>query len=231
MFKYTEPALAFLVMAALPATAQDTQHQLRPEIDLYVNQGSRIRFVFQDALFYSDQPRLAQGYFAYYVDLALRPVFRQELRDDEDVFRRRYLSFRGGFQRSNSFLNGSRSSEDRIITELTARYPLSHGIVVVDRNRGDFRFINGQGFSTRYRNRLWVERDLKFKPIVFTPYAYDELYFDTRYNAWSVNRIVLGLQFPIERKMVVEPYYLWQRNMRSTPRHDQAVGLKLSFFF
>jgi len=29
----------------------------------------------------------------------------------------------------------------------------------VERNRGEMRFINNKGFSTRYRNRLQVERD------------------------------------------------------------------------
>jgi len=44
--------------------------------------------------------------------------------------------------------------ENRAIAETTARYPLPGKIVIADRNRGDFRFIKGQGFSDAVRNRL-----------------------------------------------------------------------------
>jgi hypothetical protein len=38
------------------------------------------------------------------------------------------------------------------MVETTTRWPLPWKLVIADRNRGDFRFIRGQPFSTRYRN-------------------------------------------------------------------------------
>jgi hypothetical protein len=41
----------------------------------------------------------------------------------------------------------------------------------------------------------------------FTPYVYDEIFFDGRYGAWTANRVALGVQFPVS-KGVIEPYLL-----------------------
>jgi uncharacterized protein DUF2490 len=231
MSKRAELCLAVLVAATQPAAAQDTPLEFRPTVDVYVNQGSRTRILFQYSLNENRPARDSRGHFAYYLEFALRPVLRRELRRREDVFRKRYLTFRAGYQYTTSLTNGNASSEKRSIAELTAQYPLPGGFAIRDRSRGDFRFVNGQPFSARYRNRLWLDRDLKFRGLVFTPYAYDEIYFDTRYDAWSSNRIALGLQIPAGPHVVAEPYFQQQVNSRSTPRVIDALGLKFSLYF
>ena len=64
-----------------------------------------------------------------------------------------------------------------------------------DRNRGDFRFVQGRPFSARYRNRLWVKDDVILGKVAVTPYVYDEIFFDGRYGAWTANRVAFGMQF------------------------------------
>jgi hypothetical protein len=217
-----------LGVAAPSATAQDTRREIRPEFDLYVQQGERIRFVFESRL--ADQPdTYTQGAFTANIEMALRPLFRRQLRRQPDVFRNRYLTVRAGYQYNASSNNGSSSAENRIILESTARYPLPLGIVVRDRNRGDFRFVHGQPFSARYRNRLWVERDLTLGRVAVTPYVYDEIYYDGRYGAWTTNRVALGMQFPVS-KWVIEPYVFREHNTRGSPPWTEALGLKLSLF-
>jgi hypothetical protein len=229
MFKREKLCLALLAAATLRVSAQDSEREFRPELNIYVNEGSRVRINFRDT--FHLQPGNSQGNFAYYVEFALRPVFRRALREQDDVFRNRFLTFRSGYQYTTSLGSNDAPPENRAIAELTARYPLPHGLVLVDRNRGDFRFIKGKGFSTRYRNRLWLERDLKLKRLVVTPYVYDEIFYDTRYDAWSNNRVVFGLQFPVGPHLVVEPYLLRQINSQAAPRHTDAFGLKFSLYF
>jgi hypothetical protein len=156
-------ALGFVLLgvAAPSAAAQDTRREVRPEFDLYVHHGERTRFVFENRL--SDEPgTYAQGAFVASIEIALRPLFRRALARQPNVFRNRYWVFRVGYQYNASSNKGTSSAENRIIAESTARYPLPLGIVIRDRNRGDFRFVHGQPFSARYRNRLWVHlrRDL-----------------------------------------------------------------------
>jgi hypothetical protein len=153
------------------------------------------------------------------------------LRQRDDVFRRRFLTFRAGYQYTTSFVNNDSSSENRGIVESTARYPLWAKIVVSDRNRGEFRFIRGQPFSMRYRSRLTVEHDFRLGRFVCTPYVYDEVFYDTRYDAWNRNRYAAGVQIPAGPHMLVEPYFLRQHDTRTTPRYINVLGLTLDLYF
>jgi hypothetical protein len=220
------PVLALLLTAAaLPLAAQTSKNEFWPEIGIYANQGDRLRIVFIDSY------RNPNGLFAYYLDIALKPVFRRELRNRDDVFRQRFLTFRAGYQYSTSLVNGDNSSENRAIAEATARYLLPGRVVLVDRNRGDFRFVKGQPFSMRYRNRLRVERDFELSGVVFTPFAYDEIFYNTKYGAWNRNRYAAGVEFPVGPHVVVEPYLLRQRDTRASVKFTNALGLTLSLFF
>jgi hypothetical protein len=101
----------------------------------------------------------------------------------------------------------------------------------VDRNRGEFRFVENKPFSERYRNRLWLERDCKFERLSFAPYLFDEVFYDARYDAWTTNRLAAGIQFLAGRHMIWEPYVMRQHNTRGTPRYTNVVALKLSLYF
>ena len=54
---------------------------------------------------------------------------------------------------------GDDPDENRGVLEVTPRYPLVRGVLVSNRNRIDFRFIEGE-YSWRYRNRLSLEREV-----------------------------------------------------------------------
>jgi hypothetical protein len=222
--------LAWVALAGLPAAAE-TRGEVRPEIELYFNQGERTRILFRGVLDQGTSSQFSRGSFLFAVALALRPLLRRGLRKDNNVFRRRYLNFRFGYEYNPSFVRGSGPLENRGIAELTGRYRLPGGFVLVDRNRGDFRFVQGQAYSSRYRNRLWVEHDVKIRGVVFAPYVFDEIYFDTRYNAWTTNQYAAGAQLPVRRNVVVEPYFLRHDNSRSTPHLTNALGCKVSLFF
>jgi len=102
--------------------------------------------------------------------------------------------------------------------------------VISDRNRGEFRFIKGQSFSARYRNRLRLERDFKDSWFVCTPYVYDEIFYDTRYDRWIPNRYAFGLQFPIGAHVVLEPCYLRQNGGHSNPSHLNVLGFRVNLY-
>jgi Protein of unknown function (DUF2490) len=228
------PIFALSLMGSMflfPLAAQNSKEEFWPEIDIYVNQGSKTREIFVDSFNQDQSTRYREGSFSYFLDLALKPVFRRDLREREDVFRRRFLTFRAGYQYTTTLVDADSSSENRIIAESTARVPLPAKFVVADRNRGEFRFIRGQAFFMRYRNRLMVERDVRLGRFVFTPYAYDEVFYDTRYGVWNRSRYAWGLQIPTGPHMVVEPYFLRQQDTRATLRYVNAFGLTLSLYF
>jgi hypothetical protein len=224
-------AVCFLYAAVwgIPAVGQSTKDEFWPELGIYVQQGPLVRFEFVAAASSDPSPHHWQGDFTLYAQVALKPVFRRELHDRPDVYRNKYLTFRSGFRYRSSLTNGDFGSEKRGIVELTPRYLLPWQMVISDRNRGEFRFIKGQSFSTRYRNRLRLERDFKHGWLDCTPYVYDEIFFDTRYDRWTPNRYAFGLEFPIGTQVVLEPYYLRQ-NSRSNSPDLNVFGFKLNLY-
>jgi hypothetical protein len=222
--------MAMFAAAILPAAAQGLRQEIRPEIDLYLSTGSRTRIIIQESFNEDIAGDSVEDQAACFLELALRPVFRRALRDNPNVFRSRYLTFRLGYEYSHNFAS-SGSSEHRIISELTARYPVPAGFVIVDRSRGEGRFPDRQGYFMVYRNRVWIEHDFKIKQVAFTPYVYDEVLFDTRFDAWRTNRIAVGLQLPVGGRVIAEPYVERKTNYRGSPHHIQRFGFKLSLFY
>jgi hypothetical protein len=104
-------------------------------------------------------------------------------------------------------------------------------MVLTNRNRGEMRFISGQPFSTRYRNRLQLERDFKAGSLVVTPYIDAELFYDTRYDAWNRVRYRAGVQIPAGDSVVLETYYLRQHDTRSSSPHINGLGFTVSLYF
>ncbi|HWB86007.1 MAG TPA: DUF2490 domain-containing protein [Bryobacteraceae bacterium] len=224
-------ASVLVAAAALPVSAQGTKDEFWPELNVYYNINSTTRLNVENSFNQNQSERNRQGSFAYFLDFALKPLLRRELRSHADVFRRRYLTFRAGYQYTTSFENDDPSSEDRAIIESTARYFLPAGILLSDRNRGEFRFVKAKPFSTRYRNRLRMEHDFKIGGIVCIPYGSGEVFFNTSNNRWTPFRYQAGVQIPTGPRVVFDLYYARQHDTSGTPARINALGLTLNLYF
>ena len=222
--------LAF-VLRSIPASAQSTGDEIRPELGVYVQQGPQIRIEFIDIFHNAPGTSDWRGDFGLYINAALKPVLRRELRDRPNVYRDKYLTMRVGYRYQGSLSNGQSSAESRGILELTSRYLLPGQFEISDRNRGEFRWIAGQPFSTRYRNRLRLEHDVVHGWLNCTPYIYDEIFYDTRYNQWTPNLYAIGVEFPVGPHLVLEPYSWRLHGSRSHPPHSNAFGFKVNFYY
>jgi uncharacterized protein DUF2490 len=115
----------------------------------------------------------------------LKPVFRRELRQRDDLFNKRFLSFQAGYQYISSLGSGVPYLEHRWVVDCTPRYPLAWNVIISDRSRGEMRFIRGQPFSTRYRNKLQAERDFAIGHLAYTPYLEGEVFYDALWRMES----------------------------------------------
>jgi hypothetical protein len=132
--------------------------------------------------------------------------------------------------------------EHRVLTEQTLRKLLPGELLLSDRNREDFRFVNGD-FSFRYRNRVSIEREVDlFKGRTITPYVSAEIFCDTRTSAWNRNRFAVGFQQSLrrgplrkmllpKRQVILDLYFMRQNDSRSDTQHVNAVGAALAFYF
>jgi hypothetical protein len=121
--------------------------------------------------------------------------------------------------------------EQRIVTEGTPRFPLKAGVVLSDRNRTEFRFIDGQ-FSWRYRNRLTSERTLSLFGYHFSPYIRAEGFYDSKYSKWSRTSLAAGSTCPIRKHTEIDASYEHQ-NDTGGPHNQQvnAIALALNLYF
>jgi hypothetical protein len=224
-----------LFLASVPfcfkAAPQVTQNEFAPEIDghFHLNEKTRVSLLAS----YNGDPdtQSPETDYGAYLELALRPLFRP-VREDGDVFAKRFFTFRTGF-RYITTLPGSRnpSLEHRWSAEMTWRFPLPGSLILTDQNSGDFRFINNSPFSIRYCNKLQLERDFRFRPFVLIPYVNGELDYDTRYSSWYRNRYAIGTQLPLGKHLILETYVMRQNQSHSSLQHLNKLGLNLNFYF
>jgi hypothetical protein len=225
--------IAWAAVAGLiiPASAQNTSFQFRPELDIFVQQGDALRFEVDNFATGTETTGSWVGNFAYNVETALKPVLRRNLREDPDVYRSRYLTLGGGYLHQTGLSKGNSTSGNIGILELTSRYRVPGDLVISDRNRGEFRFFKGEAYYSRYRNQFRLERDIKRGRFACTPYAYDEVFYDTRYAGIMPNRYAFGVRFVAGRHMVFDPYYMRQNGTHSKPPHINALGFSWDLFF
>ena len=217
------------------ATAQQptTRNELWPEIDVYIHVKPKLRLFLLGTVSKSVEDgelRKAQGFEAQvgaHIDyipnehIVLRTGYRfgTSLGDTEDPFK-----------------------EHRLVIEQTLRKLLPGEVLLSDRNREDFRFVNGD-FSFRYRNRVTIERAFHlFKQRHVTPYVSGEIFYDTRYDIWNRNRLAVGVQTSLrrgpvrkmlllKRQVVLDLYYMRQNDSRSDIQHVNGLGAALIFYF
>lgn len=224
---------AAFVMGSGIGKAQETRSEIWPEIDVYINIKPKVRLYLLGTVAKSvedGEVRNAQGYEA-------------QIGVHVDYIPNKHLILRTGYRYGSAIGdNDDGFREHRLITEQTLRKLLPGDFLLSDRNREDFRFINGD-FSFRYRNRVTIERELPFfKGRNITPYVSGEIFFDTRFDVWNRNRLAVGIQHTLlrgplqkmllhKRQVVLDIYFMKQNDSRSQASHVKALGAAVVFYF
>ena len=218
---------------SVKAQESDTRNEFWPEIDVYINVKPKVRFYLIGTVSKSVEDgeiRNAQG-------------FEAQIGAHIDYIPNDHLILRTGYRYGTSVGDSDDPfKEHRLLTEQTLRKMLPGDLLLSDRNREDFRFVNGD-FSFRYRNRVTIEREVHlFKERTITPYASAEIFYDTRYNAWHRQRFAVGFQQSLrrgplrrmllpKRQVILDLYYMRQNDTRSETQHVNGIGAALAFYF
>ena len=224
-----------LLTSTQAARAQDptTHNEFWPEIDVYINVKPKVRLYLLGTVSKAVEDgefRNAQGY-------------EGQIGVHVDYIPNEHVILRTGYRYGTSVGDNQDSfKEHRLLTEQTFRQLIPGDFVLSDRNREDFRFVNGD-FSFRYRNRVTLEREIHlFKGRNITPYVSGEIFYDTRYKTWNRNRFAVGVQQSLrrgplrkmllpKRQVILDLYYMRQNDSRAEIQHVNAVGAALSFYF
>jgi hypothetical protein len=227
--------LLVFVIGTPHARAQQsvTRNEFWPEIDVYINVKPKVRLYLLGTISKSVEDgeiRNAQG-------------FEAQIGAHVDYIPNDHIILRVGYRFGTSVGDAdSPFKEHRLLTEQTLRKLLPGDLLLSDRNREDFRFVNGD-FSFRYRNRVSIEREVHvFKGRTITPYVSAEIFYDTRFSAWNRNRLAVGFQQSLrrgplrkmllpKRQVILDLYYMRQNDSRSETQHVNAIGAALAFYF
>ena len=120
--------------------------------------------------------------------------------------------------------------ENRLILDGIFNFRPSARFLVTDRNRAEFRWINGV-YSTTYRNKLTVERDFLLSGFRFSPYVAVEAFYNGAQNSWNQEWYYAGIQWPYKRLLMLDTYYLRQHCTTCNPTNWNAAGVTLNFYF
>ena len=207
--------------------AAETPTQLWPEVQVYVPLDEKVRLFFLFSITKARETRdNTEGQFGAHIDYALN----------------KRLTLRAGYRYGFSLTETDPFKEHRPIAEQTYREELPLKILLTDRNRQDFRIVNGD-FSFRYRNRLRLEREFLLPGRSITPYGSVEVYHDSRFDVWNRNRLTVGVQIQLRRalpllrlvtprkQVILDVYYTKQNDSRSQPHHLHAIGTTIAIHF
>jgi hypothetical protein len=135
------------------------------------------------------------------------------------------LQLRTGYRYSVDFNTSAPAVENRLILEGTGRLS-RRGVTLSDRNGVDFRWTNG-AYSSRYRNRLYLEVPVKLKRYDFTPYANVELFYSLSNGTFTKVRYEAGAQLPVLSHITTEVYAGYETYWHTTPSHAAGMGVNL----
>lgn len=213
-----------LVLSAARLQAQDTRNEFWPALDVYLKLDEKSRLFFKYSATRSDDlEEYADGSLGAYFDFYTFSVL-QRLRAHPDASRTRLLMIRSGY----SFTPSDNTHTPTL--EAQVRAPLPWGLLLIERNRGDFRFVDGD-YEPRYRNRLKLEHTLKAGRLDLTPYGYVEVFYDWEFDKFDRFRFAAGAEVTLGRHVIFEGYYLRQKDTTSSPQYVNAVGATLQLHF
>ena len=181
-----------ILILATPCSAQHVFDQLWPELDVFVKTSENSRLFFMGSGTRVRQAGYTDGQWGAHLDLYFGAIFRRHAQNRADAARSRLVSVRMGYLYGKTPEDSSDPFVEHTPTiEVTPRYYLPKGILLTDRNRYDFRFVNGV-YTPRYRNRLKIERTFQTGKRAITPYAHVEGFYDRRFDGFYRFRYTVG---------------------------------------
>lgn len=104
-------------------------------------------------------------------------------------------------------------------------------LVFKDRNRLEYRIIEGDGNSWRYRNKLSVDLPFKWTKLNIQPYIADEIFYNFDENRLSRNRVCAGFKMHFLKNLKGEIYYMYQSTKSSEWNGYNILGTRLKLVF
>jgi uncharacterized protein DUF2490 len=224
--------LIVFVCSANKLAAQDssTQKQIWPELEVYyrINEKFRLYGLVSGTRSNSEY---TDGTASVYIDYFALPWLRGR-NDTElgDSSRGYFLWFRAGYSYSDAPPSDKKKVVNIIETETNNNFHLPGDLVMIDRNRFDWRWVNGL-FQPIYRPRIKFAKNLKTQYLTLDAYVWTEYFFYLNDNTQNRLRLTLGTEIKVFKNMDFEVYFLHQFQNKQYVAPLNAIGIQLDFYF
>jgi len=222
-------AIIFCSSATSQSPATTTETQVWPEIDAHVQLPSHFRVLTFSGLEQGVVFPYQQWYAAAGLGYQWKHISRLHL-ENIDPDKEHYFLVGGGYEFLRTIQSGKISDESRLDLDGVFNLRPTARFLVSDRNRLEFRWINGN-YSTTYRDKLTVERDFLLRGFRFSPYVAAEVFYNGAQNSWNQEWYYAGIQWPYKRLFMVDTYYQRQNCTSCNPTNWNAAGVTLNFYF
>lgn len=170
-----------------------------------------------------------QQYVAAGLGYQFKPILRPHL-INIDPDKEHYFVLGGGYEFLRTIQSGKTINEDRAILDGISRFRPSSRFLVIDRNRFEFRWVNGK-YSTTYRQKLTIARDFLVSGFRFTTYGAGEVFYNGAQSSWNLDLYTGGIQWPYKSFFMLDTYYQRQKCNFCNPVNVNIAGARLNFFF
>ena len=211
------------------AAQQGKETEFWPAVRVNIDLSKRIRLQVYGERQNGEESPTAEKKAGAKVSFRFKPLFRP-LVGDNDSENQYLVTGAAGYEYIRKSKNGEPSNENRLSIEATPRYAPGAGFLFLNRNRLEFRWIDG-AYNFRYRFKLTGQHAFKAKRFRFTPYASGELFWDRNHHSWNENQYALGVQLPYKRRLMLDTYVLHQNCTTCSQHSLNALGVSVNFYF
>jgi hypothetical protein len=219
-------SLALLVAFSADSRGQTdttTTKEFWPAVKIHIDFRRSFRLQLTGERHDGEDAKNLQANLGALFSFRMKPILKNALKtvDSEEGY---YMTVGMGYEHLQP------SSENRLVVQGTPRYTPGAGILLTDRSRLEFRWLE-TSYDFRYRNKLTIQRSFKVEKFRFTPYASGEIFWDRNLHAFNENQIALGVRLPFKHRLVLDTYY--QRQNCNTCKQEKVniFGLALNIFF
>jgi hypothetical protein len=222
--------LLILTGRASAVAQEETRYEFWPSVEAYYRFDAQWRAYGTVGLSQSRETQYTDASIGAYLDYSFLPIGPLITFEATEFERYRAFQIRTGVFLAEAL--GSHKgtyTETAVVVEPTARLYITEKILLVDRNRFEIRRLNGEG-SWRYRNRIRVERLMVTELVTFSPYISFEALYDSREQTFNRLRTQAGAEWKLSEIVVLDTYYLYQSDSRSSPEHLHVLSVSLTMF-
>jgi uncharacterized protein DUF2490 len=216
--------------AVFSATAQTTSSkEFWPAVHVNIDLHPRIGLQLYGEKQNGEELPKAEWKAGATVSYRVKPLFKLH-HGDIDSENQYLITVAAGYEYIRKSKNGQPSNENRVTIESSPRYAPGAGFLFLNRNRMEFRWIDGK-YDFRYRFRITAQRAFKVNRFRFTPYASGELFWDRNHHSWNENQYAFGVKLPYKRRIMIDTYVLHQ-NCTTCGQHSvNAFGVSFNLYF